>query len=504
MKVLIGTDILFHYFKKADYIDGVELLFRWLKKINADKVVDISSIAILTHFVPLSEFKGQKKFTLLTSVAEFTPNSEEVKDKIKFFSRDEQKAARGLLAHLNLLDTFEVDYLVTENPLAHSIARMMRLDSKVYSIEGFIEKCTIEHRELDDAKGVIVKKCKFGDLSIKDPFFNIFINEYQPYYYEWFKKKSNDEVYTSETSDKYIKALLKLKYEFSDEDYTDITPAFLPAKRMKICSFKIDYNGEKLGERFVRIAFEKAIENNVDEIYITLFNTSKIRRRLVDLLNRWGFVKWGYKKNPNRQREEVYFRRLEGVTQNDIQKDYPYHSIPKTSFIIPIHKNYCSQLIPEDTLSSSDFDIIPSKHSIRKVLVLYKCPDNLNKGSVLFFYKLSSGVDKSYVVAVGVTESVYKHFNSKQDFIQRCRKRSVLSDEELSAFWIKSAGQPIVINFVHTSNLESNKITKKKLQNTNIETSEMTSQRPIFISLEQYYELIKETQYEKCISINKA
>ena len=66
--------------------------------------------------------------------------------------------------------------------------------------------------------------------------------------------------------------MLKLKIEDVDEDYSDIIPLFPKAKRLKICSLKVDYTGEKLGERFMRIIFDHALENKVDEIYVTIFN----------------------------------------------------------------------------------------------------------------------------------------------------------------------------------------------------------------------------------------
>lgn len=38
------------------------------------------------------------------------------------------------------------------------MAHHIKIDNRVYSIENFIEKCAIEHRNLDPIKGVIVKE----------------------------------------------------------------------------------------------------------------------------------------------------------------------------------------------------------------------------------------------------------------------------------------------------------------------------------------------------------
>ncbi|MCH5689826.1 hypothetical protein LWM68_39730 [Niabella sp. W65] len=59
--------------------------------------------------------------------------------------------------------------------------------------------------------------------------------------------------------------------------------------------------GYKLGERFLKIIFDNAIANMVDEIYVTIFDKRDEQIRLIALLEEWGFKYWGRKK----QRMEV-------------------------------------------------------------------------------------------------------------------------------------------------------------------------------------------------------
>lgn len=40
---------------------------------------------------------------------------------------------------------------------------------------------------------------------------------------------------------------------------------------MKIGTMKINPHGTRLGERFIKVAFNKALEYNLDEIYVTVF-----------------------------------------------------------------------------------------------------------------------------------------------------------------------------------------------------------------------------------------
>ena len=61
-------------------------------------------------------------------------------------------------------------------------------------------------------------------------------------------------------------------------------------------TFKIDSTGFRLGERFVKIIFDNAIERKVEEIYVTLFEDRQELLALGALLRRWGFYEYGIKK----------------------------------------------------------------------------------------------------------------------------------------------------------------------------------------------------------------
>jgi hypothetical protein len=68
-----------------------------------------------------------------------------------------------------------------------------------------------------------------------------------------------------------LAAFLCLKTETSTEKYSDINPPLSPTRHLKIGTLKVELNGFKLGERFLKIVFDNAIRQRVDEIYVTLF-----------------------------------------------------------------------------------------------------------------------------------------------------------------------------------------------------------------------------------------
>lgn len=342
MNVLIGTDVLLYYLQKQE-LDGIVMLFNWIDKIKSKKFIDLSSIAILTNFVSLDSFEELSSFNILKGIKPKIRKIEDIEQAdflLKGFNY------RPLLAQLNWLFYDDVDYLITENSLSHNIARILEIDDKVFSIEGFIEKCSIEHLELDETLGVSIKKTLFGELDYNDRFFNSFKAEYEPYYHTWFKNKANDEVYVAKDLKDNIRGLLKLKIEEQAIEAGDIMPAFKPAKRLKISSLKADYTSQKLGQRFMRIVFDTALRESVDEIYVTLFPNCPQRRRLVGMISQWGFGYYGTKDG----NEQVFVRSFRKEVSKDLKTCFPFCSFHNNKLIVPINRFYAAQLLPVSSI----------------------------------------------------------------------------------------------------------------------------------------------------------
>ena len=91
-------------------------------------------------------------------------------------------------------------------------------------------------------------------------------------------------------------------------------------------------NGFKLGERFLKIAFDNAIASRVNEIYVTIFRRSLDQERLFELLGDWGFRRHGVKSGPTGT-EEVLVR--------DLTKEFnrldPRATWPFFSTMVPIY-----------------------------------------------------------------------------------------------------------------------------------------------------------------------
>lgn len=497
MKILLGTDILLYYIKNMEMVEGISIMFTWMDRIKAKPYVDVSSIAILTHFIALDSFKELNRFNVLKSLSPKANSISALEKQILSSDSRNELSLRPLLAQLNYLACNEVDLLITENKEMHSLALNVGIDDRVYSIEEFIERMCAEHRDLDDMRGVAIRRVRFGSLDIDDRFFNSFKADYEPYYHCWFMSKMNDSVYIAQDGNGCLRGLLKLKCEDMNDDPGDITPRMKPVKRLKIASLKAHFTGQKLGQRFMRIVFDTAIRNHVEEIYVTLFKNSSQMCRLVGMIEQWGFTFYGYKDGD----EQVYVRDFRKNIAFPPSASFPYHTSSNGVFIIPIYRSYASRLIPPFGIKEDSADMEPWKYAIKKSLVLREDDKCMKEGSILLFYQKTSDGTEQCLSAVGIVENVNRNCMTEQMFVNRCRKRSALSDSSLHECWHKADGMVIVVDFLYAYHASaSNEF--PSLQEIGVATEHFHSQRPIRISEEQYRLLINGTDYEKTFVVD--
>lgn len=143
----------------------------------------------------------------------------------------------------------------------------------------------------------------FRDINLTDPFFDSLKADY-PSFERWYASKGTAHAYVSYNENENIDGFLYLKVE--DQELDDMTPSFPRESRVKCGTFKIVAHGTKLGERFVRKIFDFALTENLEDIYVTIFDK---HQGLISLLERYGF-RLVARKNENTEngREGVYFK----------------------------------------------------------------------------------------------------------------------------------------------------------------------------------------------------
>jgi len=291
MRILLDTNIIIH--REANTIQnaGIGTLFNWLDKLHYTKCVHPTTIAeIQKHTDPRVVRTMAIKLANYNELKTEAPISSAIQAVSVRYDRNENDVNDTKI--LNEVHAGRVDFLITEDRKIHKKAAELEIADRIFTIESFLEKVNAENPALTDYKVLRVKKVLFGQLDLADPFFDSFREDYQGFD-NWFRKKSDEFAYACKSETGLILAFLFLKREGPDENYSDISPAFPRKRRMKIGTFKVVLNGFKLGERFMKIVFDNALKAKVEEIYVTIFPNTVEQKRLIGLLEDWGFSQYG-------------------------------------------------------------------------------------------------------------------------------------------------------------------------------------------------------------------
>ena len=500
MKALLDTNIIIHREANRIVSQDIGILYRWLDRGKYTKCI---------HSATINEIKkNPNKETVETFLVKLdsyevidipSPLQNEVKAVSDRLDTTENDRVDTLL--LNELYVGRVDILITEDKKIHRKAAELNLSDKVFTIDAFLEKVFAEHPDLVDYKVLNVQKLKFGKIDLNDKFFDSLKDDY-PGFDKWFIKKYDDEAYiTINSKNGMLLSFLYLKVEGTDEDYSNVNPVLPPKKRLKVGTFKVINNGFRLGERFLKIIFDNALKNKVDEIYVTIFDKRDEQRRLIDLLEQWGFVFWGMKKG-----ERVYVRDFRPkVDFANLRKTFPYISDDRNIYIVPIYPEYHTELLPDSILNTESpeefVEDFPHRNAIGKVYVSWALEPHPFKGDILVFYR-TGGYYKSVVTTIGLVEGLRYDFADEEDFVQYCRKGSVFPEKDLRAMWNYRDGRPFVVSFLYVYYFP-HRINMKELIELNVLAGVNDAPRGFKrISKEQFLTIIKETKSEDSFIIH--
>ncbi len=448
MKALLDTNIIIHREAGKVVNQDIGILFRWLDRAKYTKCI---------HPVTISEIeKNPNKDTVHTFLKKLdsyeqiripTPLRKEVKAVSDLFDVNENDLNDTLL--LNEVFAGRVDILISEDKKIHQKAAKLLISEKVFRIDTFLEKIFSEHPDLIDYKVLNVRKKHFGHINLADAFFTGLKEDY-PGFDNWFVKKADEIAYITENKDsKLILSFLYLKIEDEAENYNDIVPAFSSKKRLKVGTFKVINNGFRLGERFMKIIFDNALANKVDEIYVTIFDHREDQKRLIELMEQWGFTHWGMKG-----KEHVYIRDFrKSFDMENLKAHYPYISRKGEVFIVPIYEAYHTELLPDSILKTESplefIEDFPHRNGISKVYVSRALRPHPKKGDLLVFYR-TGGYYKSVVSTIGLVQEVIYNIQTEEEFINHCRKGSVFPEDELKAMWnYNKHNRPFVVRFLY-------------------------------------------------------
>lgn len=315
-----------------------------------------------------------------------------------------------------------------------------------------------------------IKKVPFKEIDLNDPFFDTLKDSYKDFE-NWFQKKINESAIAYILENDGIQGFLYLKLEIEED--TSITPIFTAEKRLKVGTFKVNPHGTRLGERFIKLIFDKMLQERIKKSYVTIFNKHDV---LIELLKKYGYLYWGIKSTKD-GKEEVYVKNIT-YFNNDIELDYPCLNLEKKNFfLLAIWPKYHTELFPDSKLYTEKTHVIRDfshTNSIEKIyLSAAYSLSNYNSGDIVVIYRtgdIGKKAEYSAVVTSICTLKEVRHltsFKNFQEFYDYCKKGSIFSTKELDEFW-RLKKYPYVIKMLYNAALNKRIIRKDLIEKIGI------------------------------------
>lgn len=472
MKVLLDTNIIIH--REASKINNQDIgqLFNWLDKLKYDKYIHPLTIQELNRYKDPDTLKTMnikiESYNRIKHQAPLSDIMKTVSGKL-----DNQGNDINDTQILNEVFEYRVDILISEDKKIHIKAKLLGIEDKVFRIQAFLEKVIAENPELATHKVLAVKKVDFAEVDLKDKFFDSFRQDYLEFD-KWFNSKAEQPCYVC-YHDNQLAAFLYIKIEKQgEESYMEITPTFKPKKRLKIGTLKVTSNGYKIGERFLKIIFENALQFKVDEIYVTIFDKRSEQEQLIEMLEEWGFYKFGIKTTQNGN-EHVYVREFGKNLPVNIENPkltFPFFSRNTDKYLIKIEPQYHTELFPDSINTREDkaryTENEPHRNRISKVYISHSPDRSLKSGDIVLIYRIGETSPKTFsstVTTICIVESVKNSFRDFDDFFNSCNRRTMISKEDLKTKWWDRFPKyrPFVINFLYAHSLPTPKPTLNDL-----------------------------------------
>lgn len=471
MKVLLDTNIIIHREASKVINQDIGILFNWIDKLKYSKYIHPATVEELNRNQdPKTVATMAVKISSYNLIKNLAPTS----DALDAVSKQVDTVANDVNDTKILNEVFcdRVDILISEDKKIHTKAQLLGIADKVFKIDQFLEKVTAENPDLVNYKVLAVKQVDFAQVNLQDTFFDSFREDY-PGFDKWFNKKADETAYVCYSND-ILSAFLYIKVEDENENYSDIEPTFKKKKRLKIGTLKVASNGFKIGERFLKIIFDNALQYNVTEIYVTIFNKRSEQQRLISLLEEWGFLYHGI-KNSSAENELVYIKPFSKKNEVNIinpKLTFPFISRDTNKYIIRIEPQYHTELFPDSINTREDkskyTDNEPHRNRISKVYISHSPDRDLKPGDIVLIYRIGETTPKKFsstVTTICIVESTKTHFKDFDDFYNSCNRKTIISKTDLETNWWNRFKnyRPFIINLLAAHSLPTPKPTLNDL-----------------------------------------
>ena len=392
MRFLLDTNIFIYREDDKILTSNLQSMLRTLNKMNVELLIHPLS------FHELKKDKNLKRQKIILSKLntycklESPPDPKTNKEFYDKFKWDDT----GEVVDNTILYTIyrdAVDFLITEDKGIHKKAKKLDLDNRVLLIDDAYQMFHYEYKKTKFHPPPALKKDVIYNLNLDDPIFDSLKYKYKDFN-EWFKKISREgrECFVHYREDKSIGALLIYKVE---DEIINSNPPLPRKKRLKICTFIVTHVGRKIGELFIKLAIDIAINKEIFEIYLTHFTEPD--DKLIQLITEYGF----YKKANYRNEEKVFIKELiaqekfdKKIPLNISKKYYPsfYDGIWVNKFIIPIQPEYHNRLFTgfigrQTKITEYEGKFIIEGNTIKKAYLTHSKILKMKRGDIILFYR---------------------------------------------------------------------------------------------------------------------
>ena len=441
--VLLDTNIFIKRESSNNVSFEISNLFKWLDKKQLKKYLHKSTIEELKSH---KDEKVKNAMLAKASSYDILPSfTSEKDDYFEHIVNQYSQDANSKIDNALLLEVYNdnVGVLLTDDGAILKKAKDLFIRDKVITSAELLEYFEKTYPKNIEYKMLAVQLKRFDEVDINSSFFDTLREDYEGKKFDdWFKKKGNEKAYVFEDNENHLKGFLYLKIEDENENYSDIEPILTPKRRLKVGTFKIERTGFRLGERFLKIIFENAVKWEVDEVYVTLFESKRQEViALKGIMEQWGFVKHGYKKSNG---EMVLVKDMKQYKDNESPKfNYPILKQNKNHYFLPIYAKYHTDLFPDNILKNEDMhlyeDKLAHRYAIEKIYLTGAYNIKAKAGDVILIYRMSESWYKNYssvVTGMAIVQEVVKT-NNVDECISICKDKSIFKEEDIKAIYSK-------------------------------------------------------------------
>lgn len=494
-RYLLDTNVIIERESANNAQSEVALTYKWIEKIGGHKFIHpLTKDELIKHS---DKLVVRNMLTKLKSYDVLIASSEEndiFKNVCGVVNDENTKIDNQILLQVY---NGTVDYLITSDRGIISKANQLYIKDGVLTPNEFLVAIEAEYPSLIEYNVLSIKKQKFGDLNVNDPFFDSLKKDYGSLdFLKWFKSKNEEDAYVFRNNEG-LQGFLYLKTEDVNEKYDDIVPPFSPAKRLKVGTFKINSLKLRLGERFLKIIFDNALKRNVDEVYVTMFEEKRKEVSILKgLMEKWGFVKKGVKIHSGKDTaNEIVL--VKDMRNYDCSKDpkfnYPLKMNNPQIMFLPIFSKYHTRLFPDLLLKNEDmhlYDEAACGYAIEKIYVCNPPKINCKPGDLVCIYRMGDYNAKytSVISGIGIVQEIV-YPQTIDEFLKECKNKSVFSEGELRDFF-DSGKYRTVIKILFLEGLNK-KVNYDLLKKNEILLSDDAPQVNNFITMDRYMTLRK-------------